>query len=174
MTWQTKLVMGICENIYKTKQYDQLPVLADAMEEAGCSDAELLSLCRRNWGNDEHTATQGQMVVCLVLGGDYEEVVRRVEEIATKMGEGNTNYDYDVPPKPLDYVQMMEGAKAYLDQGDYVIEYGDENWRNTFPQYAADFWKCYEIITGVSYEKWKEEKPEERQWERGYFFSCSC
>ena len=39
-------VANIAWTIYDEQRWDDLPVLADAMEEAGCADADLLGHCR--------------------------------------------------------------------------------------------------------------------------------
>jgi hypothetical protein len=39
-------VTGLAEAIYQERAFDRLPVLADALEEAGCTDAELLGHLR--------------------------------------------------------------------------------------------------------------------------------
>jgi hypothetical protein len=40
--WLTPAVVGLAQVIYDERRWEDLPVLADALEEAGCSDAELL------------------------------------------------------------------------------------------------------------------------------------
>ena len=39
-------VRNIARHIYEEREYSFLPVLADALEDAGCSDSELLGHCR--------------------------------------------------------------------------------------------------------------------------------
>ncbi|MCE9564117.1 MAG: hypothetical protein K8U57_18900 [Planctomycetes bacterium] len=54
--------LRIAEHIVATGNYGDVPILADALEDAGCSDEELLNFCR----NGEHYA--GCWVVDAVLG----------------------------------------------------------------------------------------------------------
>src|SRR5262245_25219358 len=44
--WQTKDVETVAVAIYEDQSFDCLPVLSDALEEAGCTDADLLSHLR--------------------------------------------------------------------------------------------------------------------------------
>ena len=37
--------------IYDGRRFDELPILADALEEAGCTDAAILAHCRRPGGH---------------------------------------------------------------------------------------------------------------------------
>jgi hypothetical protein len=39
-------VQKLAEAIYEERAFDRLPILADALEEAGCTDAEILNHCR--------------------------------------------------------------------------------------------------------------------------------
>lgn len=53
----------LARSIYYDRAYDRLPILADLLEEAGCSDADILDHCR---GPGPHV--RGCWVVDLILG----------------------------------------------------------------------------------------------------------
>jgi len=61
--WQTPQVITVAEAIYEERAFDQLPVLADAVEDAGCPDANLLEHLR---GPGPHT--RGCWPLNLLLG----------------------------------------------------------------------------------------------------------
>jgi hypothetical protein len=44
--WRTPTVRKLAEAIYADRAFNRLPILADALEEAGCDDAEVLAHCR--------------------------------------------------------------------------------------------------------------------------------
>lgn len=44
--WKTSTVEGLLRGIHEEKAYDRLPILADALQEAGCEDDFFLSHCR--------------------------------------------------------------------------------------------------------------------------------
>src|ERR1043165_735643 len=44
--WRTSTVVSLAQVIYDERQFEGLPVLADALEEAGCTNPEILSHCR--------------------------------------------------------------------------------------------------------------------------------
>jgi hypothetical protein len=50
-------------NPYDARAFDRLPLLADALEEAGCADADILAHCRSGGGH-----LRGCWVVDLLLG----------------------------------------------------------------------------------------------------------
>jgi hypothetical protein len=45
-SWLTSTVLALARGIYDDRAFDRLPILADALEEAGCDDAEVLLHCR--------------------------------------------------------------------------------------------------------------------------------
>lgn len=62
-SWMTSDVKAIAEAVYRERRFHDLPVLADALEEAGCTDEQSLSHCR---GPGPHA--RGCWVVDLLLG----------------------------------------------------------------------------------------------------------
>jgi hypothetical protein len=56
-------VLQLATAIYQERAFDRLPILADALEEAGCVDAEILTHCRQPGGH-----ARGCWVVDWVLG----------------------------------------------------------------------------------------------------------
>jgi hypothetical protein len=46
MAWRTPTTVGLAQTIYDTRRYEILPILADALEEAGCTDPNFLTHLR--------------------------------------------------------------------------------------------------------------------------------
>ncbi|WP_238537824.1 hypothetical protein [Zavarzinella formosa] len=44
--WRTVEVFGIAEGVYDDRAFGRLPILADALEDAGCDDLVILDHCR--------------------------------------------------------------------------------------------------------------------------------
>jgi len=61
--WLSEPVVGLTRAIYSKGGWGVLPVLADALEEAGCIDARLLAHCRERLGH-----IRGCWVIDLLLG----------------------------------------------------------------------------------------------------------
>jgi len=62
--WRTDTTLAIAQGIYAERAFDRLPVLADALQDAGCNNDNILRHCR-----DPHGAhVRGCWVVDLVLG----------------------------------------------------------------------------------------------------------
>jgi hypothetical protein len=61
--WRTSAAIDLARTMYDSRDFAAMPILADALEEAGCDDAEVLAHCR---GDGPHV--RGCWVVDLVLG----------------------------------------------------------------------------------------------------------
>ena len=62
-SWRSETVVALASAIYAERAFDRLPILADALEEAGCDHPDVLVHCR---GPGPHV--RGCWVVDLVLG----------------------------------------------------------------------------------------------------------
>jgi hypothetical protein len=62
-SWRTPVVVAIARRAYDERDFAALPVLADALEEAGCAGADVLAHCR---GGGAHV--RGCWVLDLLLG----------------------------------------------------------------------------------------------------------
>jgi hypothetical protein len=60
--WRTADAVTIARRAYETREFPALPVLADALEDAGCDDADMLARCR-----SEGPHARGCWLVDLVL-----------------------------------------------------------------------------------------------------------
>jgi hypothetical protein len=62
-SWLTSTVLTLAVGIYAERAFDRLPILADALQDAGCDRADVLDHCR---GPGPHV--RGCWVVDLVFG----------------------------------------------------------------------------------------------------------
>jgi hypothetical protein len=62
-SWLTTDVVVLATGIYQDRAFDRMPILADALQDAGCDNADILDHCR---GPGPHV--RGCWVVDLVLG----------------------------------------------------------------------------------------------------------
>jgi len=62
-TWHGGLPVSMARRMYGSRDFGDLPVLADALEEAGCQDQDILGHCR---SGGEHV--RGCWVIDLLLG----------------------------------------------------------------------------------------------------------
>jgi hypothetical protein len=62
-SWLTSTVVALAQGIYEERAFERMPILADALQDAGCDNADILDHCR---GGGTHV--RGCWVVDLVLG----------------------------------------------------------------------------------------------------------
>ncbi len=63
LSWNDGTIRKLAQTIYDARAFDRLPLLADALEDAGCTDADILGHCR---GGGEHV--RGCWVIDALLG----------------------------------------------------------------------------------------------------------
>jgi hypothetical protein len=61
--WRRPTVATLARELYEAQRFDRMPVLADALQDAGCEDADLLAHCREPGAH-----VRGCWVLDLVLG----------------------------------------------------------------------------------------------------------
>jgi hypothetical protein len=61
--WLTSTVVALARGIYEERAFDRLPILADALQDAGCEHPDILTHCR---GDGPHV--RGCWIVDLLLG----------------------------------------------------------------------------------------------------------
>jgi len=61
--WLTSTVTALAHQMYHSRDFSAMPILADALQDAGCDNADILDHCR---GPGPHV--RGCWVVDLVLG----------------------------------------------------------------------------------------------------------
>jgi hypothetical protein len=62
--WLTSTVLALARDIHKDRAFDIMPILADALQDAGCDNDDILDHCRDS--NGAHT--RGCWVVDILLG----------------------------------------------------------------------------------------------------------
>jgi hypothetical protein len=62
-SWRTSTVVALATGIYHDRAFDRMPILADALQDAGCENDDILNHCR-----GEHVHVRGCWVVDLILG----------------------------------------------------------------------------------------------------------
>ncbi len=75
--WRTDTAVGIAQQMYDARDFNAMPILADALQDAGCEHTDILNHCRNNQefgpvsgasSGPNATHVRGCWVVDLVLG----------------------------------------------------------------------------------------------------------
>ncbi|VTR95758.1 Uncharacterized protein (Fragment) OS=uncultured bacterium PE=4 SV=1 [Gemmata massiliana] len=64
-SWRSSTAVSLAAQVYESRDFGAMPILADALQDAGCENEDILSHCR---GAGPHV--RGCWVVDLVLGKD--------------------------------------------------------------------------------------------------------
>jgi hypothetical protein len=64
-SWRTSTVVALSNGIYQDRAFDRMPILADALQDAGCENVDILNHCR-----EPENHVRGCWVVDLILGKD--------------------------------------------------------------------------------------------------------
>lgn len=160
--WRTATVVQLCLAMRQERDYSACPILADALQDAGCpDDSDFLKELRG--GRSE---LESERLVAIAMSEEGEAAVRGIEAIAEALGPNYGYSDYSDAPEveePMGYRELMEYANDWIASEEYKTQMGSESWRDTFPVHAEKFWKCFQIVTG-------QTNPHEDD----SFFSCSC
>ena len=62
--WLTSTVVALAQGMYDSRDFSAMPILADALQDAGCNLVDILRHCRDEKGSH----VRGCWVVDLVLG----------------------------------------------------------------------------------------------------------
>jgi hypothetical protein len=62
--WRTSTAVAIAQGMYESRDFGAMPILADALQDAGCDSDDVLDHCR----DPERVHVRGCWVVDLVLG----------------------------------------------------------------------------------------------------------
>jgi hypothetical protein len=62
--WRTSTIVALAQQMYASRDFSEMPILADSLQDAGCDNADILSHCR----DPQQVHVRGCWVVDLVLG----------------------------------------------------------------------------------------------------------
>lgn len=143
--WLTSTVIDLCRDMRNEDDYSRLPLLADALMDAGCDGEALIAACRA-----EKNAVYAQRIVALVLGGELAEAVKWLESFGDKW-----NFAY------IDMIKEPQMPDSGLVAGGIDLHGAGE----LDPGDQDRYWECVELLVG------KKLRPDES---RDFYWSCSC
>lgn len=174
---RTAAVVSLCEAMRQARDYSALPILADTLQDADCTDEVLLSFMR----GGVFTEVGAERLVAEVYRDASAAAVKWIEDFAVNAlgdsyGYEDLEYAADgspIPPgplvearQPMNYAVLVAGATDFLMTGDRIHQSGSDTWQSAmYGTDAALFWENYERATG-------RVVPGDKNTSR--FFSCSC
>ena len=160
--WRTSTVVGICERIRETGDYSACPILADALQDAGCDDEGLLTELRA-----VPSQIQAERLVSLIHSDETAAAVQRIDDFVQLLGEGGYPGDFPV----MTYEILLDAARKFaMDQNSNPLGAGSMNWSNATAEDNVElqFWKDFEVVTGIKLGF------EMSEWRATELFTCHC
>lgn len=157
--WRTDTVLALCLAMRQQQDYSALPILADALEEAGFDDRDRLDVMRTTGLDPVHA----QRIVAVVYSDETADAVRFIDDAADEIG-GHSYYGESEKP-PLGYDGLMRTARDYAEKDEYVHMGTNENYKNVD---WDEFWRAYALVVG------REPEWADPDWRGSNPFSCSC
>lgn len=151
--WRTATVVSLCQAMREQQDFSALPILADAVEDAGCDDPVLLARLR---GPSLGYAEDAAVTACLWSAAGAESV-----KWLRDYGEHGMGPSFEplfcgaagrVSPGPAGYEYLVE------NDGEYLLFLG----RDAYGNIPDGFWDHMETASGLRLTK------------RPRYFSCSC
>jgi hypothetical protein len=156
--WRTSTVSLLCQSMREAQDYSATPILADALQEAGCDDAALLEALRGG-----RPFWSAERLVAQVYSDETAAAVTWVEGFVADLGEGG--YPGHLPM--MTYEMLMEGARAFNAGDEYPFGDGSMDWSNVSDERDHEFWAAFQKVTGtrIGFEIAGRGRA---------FFACNC
>ncbi len=161
---RTSTVMALCKSMLASRDFAAMPILADALEDAGCRDEELLKVCREPTKKKEsdddklRCKYEAERVVNLIYSDETAAAVRWMEKWGHQIDSYDDTHDYASCIHAGHQGVKGAGYCWGTDEGADYFRDGESNCR--------EWWENWAIITG-------QRVPEELQVDRGWS-RCAC
>jgi len=147
--WRTSTVLALCQRMLDTREFDALPILADALQDAGCTDDELRKQCQ----DPSLDTISAERLVNLVYSEETAAAVRWLEDFAREIGyedEDEETYSYDSIIEIGRSGATGRGMHFWTDAGANFFRDGEDN--------LHEFFRNWSLVTGV----WVSEDDQEK------------
>ena len=165
--WRTTTVVALCRRMLDSREFDVLPILADALQDAGCDDSELLAQCQHS----ELRPVMAERLVNLIYSEETAAAVRWLEQFVRDINYSDYKDENDEVGIPSDtnphtYEYIIQAGHQGVEEGDMYFgsDAGADFFRES-EENRREFFRNWSLVTGVAV-------PEETQ--EGIGFSCAC
>ena len=165
--WRTTTVLALCRRMLDTRAFDAMPILSDALQDAGCTDDKLLRQCQDpdlkpvraerlvNLIYSDETAAAVRWLEQFVRDINYRNYKDENDEVGTESDDDPHNYEYVIQ---AGHDGVKQGAMHFSsDAGAAYFRSGKENRR--------EFFRNWSLVTGVAVPKETQD---------GISCSCAC
>jgi hypothetical protein len=143
-----------------SRKFDALPILADALQDAGCTDGDLLEKCQ----NAQLPPVEAERVVNLVYSDATAAAVRWLEQFARDINYPDYKDDDDEVGTPSDsnphtYAYLIEVGRQGIDEGymNFGSDAGAEFFRDGNHN-VREFFRNWSLVTGMAVTDDQQER----------------
>jgi len=140
--WRTSTVTALCHVMLDKRDFAALPILADALEDAGCTDREILDGCR----GGKLSSIMNERLVNIVFSEETEKAAEYMEEMASELFD---DYEAERSAHTLNYEGMIKLGHDILDESGAF--FGADSPTDFFRQdyNRVEFFRNWSLLTGV-------------------------
>jgi hypothetical protein len=150
-----------------TREFDALPILSDALLDAGCTDDDLLTRCQ----DPDLKPVLAERVVNLVYSDETAAAVRWLEQFVRDINyrdykdeDDEVSTESDTNPHTYEYI-IQAGHQGVEEGGMYFGSDAGADFFRDSADNRREFFRNWSLVTGVLV-------PEEVQEDIG--FRCAC
>jgi hypothetical protein len=179
--WLTSTVCDLTDAVRDERDAFRLPILADALMDAGCDDEELTNYLRRQdrewieyldwflgyWQTKYERQAAADDVLNWMSRWSRDGIDRAIEQMksmAAAIGGPGYYDDESLMQEPMSFAELMNAAAEYVRTGEYRYMGANMNYQDFFwpEKNSEEFWNNYELLTGETVSQ------------RESFFRCAC
>ncbi len=165
--WRTTTVTELCRSMREAQDYSALPILADALQDAGCpEDSDVLDRCRLG----SVSYVDDSVFVACVMCDEARSAVNDIASVLADVGSphsygwGDDDERVGDPLTVEEVVQTMHES-LHSRMGGYIQMGQNESYKGMDWNEDSAFWKAYRLLTGDNAQG---------TYGPGCIFSCSC
>ncbi|MDY3553900.1 hypothetical protein R5W24_003014 [Gemmata sp. JC717] len=149
--WRTGTVVALCRRMLDAREFDALPILADALQDAGCTDPEVLAQCQ----DGALSRARAERLVSLVYSDETAAAVRWLEQFVRDINYHDYKDENDEVGAPSDtdphtYEYAIEVGRSGLEEGH--MSFGSDAGADFFREGGDNmrtFFRNWSLVTGV-------------------------
>ncbi len=149
--WRTLTVVALCQSMRETEDYSALPILADALQDADCTDAQLLTKLRGSL-----QLVEAEALTACVFSEKTADSVQWLDDFCD--GNDCPSYEMSVNAAADRHAENDDGWTSTEHWGEHI----QINGSSAGAAIPPEFWQHLETVTGKSVNR------------RPRSFSCSC
>ena len=142
-TWRTETVVALCRRMLDLRAFDAMPILADALQDAGCADEALLAKCQ----SPKLERIAAERIANELYSEETAAAVQWLEQFGRDI-----SYEVEEGEQPMyDYASIIEVGHSAVEDGEMF--FGTDDGADFFrsgEDNVEEFFRHWSLVTGVA------------------------